>query len=554
MREDTSGFPIDAYRIETFKCEYEIMNPKERIDFLGVLSQRGELPYEIVGLAVRDPVVSVRSWAAKHLYLDYREYLGRTDGAATYKFPERNLFAVSEADPEPLVRAALYENESFLGPGVEEENFASTTPLERLAIIGRGNIDRDLVKRIFDPEDKQLGLEPDERKQLALAFLRKRADGDVARTLAKRFREAESRASMPLEFADTAGYELEDLWTLALKWPAGSGLQTLIFKGVNASDEIIEGVYGKCDRPEWRYAVLKNDHHFSDPWHNTVSECKVLQLAVDDKDPAVRKAAYEQLNLQWNGNRKYLKETEKAVRKSMRGKDEPSIRGLLRNPSLPGKLKKEIAKQFLGLYQREEDRLAEFAWKRSRYPRLPEERALGWTHDQKINYLWEISAVDTFVSTRMRDASLLAGLAGLALSLVAYLITRSLPLSFFLFASAIVAGAVAAQVVDSRRNYVAPWLTLEEWAEQWAPHNAWAERISRRRKETASREDDFFGTFWDYGHNPTSAERAAYDLCRNATIDAERNCFRDYINELDRLGRDEVEKAFSARTPENGDG
>jgi hypothetical protein len=548
------GFPIDAYQIETLEREYEILNPKERIDFLKALHQQDELPFELASLAVRDPIIFVRAWAAKHLYLDYREDLGRTDGAATDEFPERNLFVVLEADREPLVRAALYENESFFGPGVEEKNFVSATQLERLGIIRRGNMDRDLVKRIFEPEDTKLGIEPHERKELAVAFLRKRADGNLARKLAKRFREAESRASMPLEFADTAGWELEELWTLVLRWPEDSGLQTLIFKHVNASDEIIEGVYGKCDRPEWRYAVLKNDHHFSDPWHNTVSECKVLQLAVDDKDPAVRKAAYEQLNLQWNGNRKYLKETEKAVQKSMRGKDEPSIRGLLRNSSLPAKLKKQIAKQFRGLYQREEDRLAEFAWRKSRYPKALDEGPLRWTWDQKINELWHLSASDVFAATRMRDATSLAGLAGLAVAVVAYLITWSLSLSFFLFAFAIAAGAVAAQVVDSRRYYVPLWLTFEEWAEQWAPFDSWAERISRRAKETTSRETDFFETFWDYGHDPTPAERAAYDLCRNATIAAEKNCFRDYINELDRLGGQEVEKAFSARTRKNGDG
>ena len=426
--------------------------------------------------------------------------------------------------------------------------------MERLAIIRRGNIDRDLVKRIFEPEDKTLGIEPHERKELAVAFLRKRADGNVARNLAKRFREAKSKASMPLEFADTAGWELEELWTLVIRWPEDSGLQIFIFNHVNAADEIIEGIFSKCDRPEWRYAVLKNDHHFSEPSHNTVSECKVLKLAVDDKDPAIRKVAYEQLNLQSHEREKEFKETENVVQKAVRGKDEAAIRGLLRNRSLPAKLKKQIGKQFRGLYQREEDRLAEFAWQKSRYPKALDEGPLRWTWDQKINELWHLCAADVFAATRMRDTTSLAGLAGLAVALVAYVITGSLSLSVFLLAFAIVAGAVAAIVVDSRRYYVPPWLTFEEWAEQWAPFDSWAERISRRTKETTSRETDFFETFWDYGHDPTPAERAAYDLCRNATIEAERNCFRDYVNELDRLAGHEVEKAFSARTRNNGDG
>ena len=125
MSDALPGFPIDAYEVETLKREYEILSPKERIDFLKAVHQQGQLPFEIASLAVRDAIVVVRAWAAKHLYLDYREYIGRTDQAATYKFPERNLFLVLEADPEPLVRAALYENESFFWSGVEEKNFAS---------------------------------------------------------------------------------------------------------------------------------------------------------------------------------------------------------------------------------------------------------------------------------------------------------------------------------------------------------------------------------------------------------------------------------------------
>ena len=389
MRKGRSGFPLDAYDIEALKHQYEILNSKERIEFLGEFHRKGEaVPFEIASLAVSDPVAAVRSWSAGHLYLDYREYLGKADGG--YRFPDRNLSEVVKADPDPFVRASLYENESFSLPVEEEKCFAKAIALERLAIVRRSDIDRDLIERIFDPDDQTLRIEMEERKQLALAFLCGRADSKSARELGQGFRETESRANQSLGFANTVGYELGNLWTLGLKWPEESGLQTLIFKYVNSSCDIIEGVYSKCERPEWRYAILSNDHHFSVPWHNTVSECRVLKLAIDDSDPVLRRAAYEKLNLSGpsiyegsEGEKRAAKEANAAVRKAIRSRDGASIRGLLRNASLPTKWKTEIAKRFRGLYQREEDRLAAVAWQKSRYPELPDERPLGWTRRPK---------------------------------------------------------------------------------------------------------------------------------------------------------------------------
>lgn len=541
-----SGFPIDVYQLEVLVHEYDALNPKERIDFLKQLRNTGELPFEVASIAVRDSVAMVRAWAAAHLYLDYREYLGRRTAGPFYRFPERNLFEVVEADPDPFVRARLHENSNFYRPLLDEPSqeesvyFAKASPLERLAIVRRTDIDRDLIKDIFDPDKKELGIEQEERKAFALAFLSNRSDREKIRDLSRGFGEAESRAGQPLNFADTAGGGLEDLWRLALKWPEGSGVQALVFKYVNCSDEIIEDIFSKCRRAEWRYAILSNEYHFDDD-HS--EDCAILKLAIIDEDAAVRQLAYERLKLH-SKNR----ELRDAAQRALRAADEPAIRGLLRNRFMPAKWEKEIAKRFPAIYLQEQARLTVFSWEKVRYPELPGGKPIAWTQDQKMNYLGQLTSESAFASLRMRETLLLAGFGGLMLSLVAHLVSQSFPLSFFLLTSSVLTGAVAVLVVDARKFHVPPWLTLTEWAEQWAPWGGSWRRV-QEAGEASERKEDFFQKFWYYGGDRTAAEHAAYDLCREATTEAERNILRDYVNALAGLGRghEEIEKALSPR-------
>jgi hypothetical protein len=327
-----NGFPLDAYQTAKLQQKFvELVTAQDRIDFMERLEQGQGVPFEVADAAVRDPSSAVRSWAAANLELDYR--MQRIDallGRPRYRFPDRNLFAVVEADPEPLVRASLCENQSF----PIEEKLAGLNQLQKLAAMRRLNLSAAIVTKVFDPNDKTLNVSLEERCELATAFLCKRANSTLARNLDKSYSDAEFRVCAPLELANTAAGDLSNLWPMALDWPDGWGIPTLVFKLINADDDTMASTYRQCERPEWRYAMLSNHHHY-EQWH--VTHCDVLRLAVEDSDPAVRSRAYELLNLRWNDNNPVA---EEAVQRVLRNGSQPEIRSILRNPTLPPKLRK----------------------------------------------------------------------------------------------------------------------------------------------------------------------------------------------------------------------
>ena len=288
-----NGFPLDAYQTAKLQQKFvELVTAQERIDFMEQLDQTG-VPFEVAEAAVGDPSSGVRSWAAANLELDYRMYIEHEEpsvrpsqgeresmafeqridallGRPRYRFPDRNLFAVVEADPDPLVRASLCETSHSL-----EEKLAGLNQLQKLAAMRRPNLSSAIVAKVFDPNDTTLNISLEERWELATAFLSKRADSKLARNLHKSYHEHEFRWNGPLFMADTVGGELSNLWPMALDWPDGWGIPTLVFKLINADDDTMASTYRQCERPEWRYAMLNNQHHY-EQWH--VTHCDVLRL------------------------------------------------------------------------------------------------------------------------------------------------------------------------------------------------------------------------------------------------------------------------------------
>ena len=155
------------------------------------------LPYEIALLAIEDQDVEVRQWVARHAELDYRgkRHVNEQTNEWVYEFPDKNLADRLKKIPDPFVRASLRENEKvYLG----KEAFQQANHLERLAFVRNPNVSNDLIEKIFDPEDKELGINLEQRKELLLAYLTNSQNLDGQRN---------SR-------------HLSNLWRLTSKWPS----------------------------------------------------------------------------------------------------------------------------------------------------------------------------------------------------------------------------------------------------------------------------------------------------------------------------------------------
>ena len=520
------GFAYDVYDVEKLKHRYELLGPKDRTEFLNQLEEERGVPFEVADMAVRDPSVAVRSWAASNLALDYRD---------------RNLFTVVEADADSFVRASLYENQLF----EFEKRFAKLSQLEKLAVMRRLNLSATFVRTVFDPKDATLGISLEERRQLANAFLCSRADPKLAANLDKSYHAAESKVCAPLDHANTAGGDLSNLWPMALDWPDGWGIPTLVFKLINADDDTMASTYRQCERPEWRYAMLTNQHHY-EQWH--VTHCDVLRLAVEDSDPAVRSRAYELLNLRVKDNNPVA---EVAVQRVLRNGSQPEIRSILRNPTLPSKLRKEIVGQYRALVQKEEVGLAKTLWEQTRHPRPSLGELVKWSDEERFADLWTlVSELRTAVGTLhwVRFIGMLGAIAGLVLGVPVYLLTMNLPASLLIWSLSVLIGVILGEATASRYRSIPPWMTIEEAAHLWAPFDRLAERISESAKRKVTRDLDFFDDPMQ-SDGASAAKKIAFDLCMKARTDEERNCYRDYIEDLlDNGGTEALDSVFAHRS------
>jgi hypothetical protein len=236
---------IDAYILEELRHEYQTLTAKGRIRLLRKLSREGTLPpyqsppYEIALLAVEDPNVEVRQWIARHSEdLDYREYR-HTD--KQFRFPDRNLGDRLSNDPDPFVRACLRENphNQFVkgaAAGVDTiAYFRASTRLERSALVRNSQVADELIVKLFDSKDTNLGIELEERKELVLAFLTNQeflADKETKAGLS-------SQRVPPDGLAwSSANKFLRTLWELTLTWSGEPQIQQAVYRYVPVDNAI----------------------------------------------------------------------------------------------------------------------------------------------------------------------------------------------------------------------------------------------------------------------------------------------------------------------------
>lgn len=98
---------IDAYILEELRREYAASSSRERLRLLAKLKSR-HIPLEIALLAVEDPDGRVRAWFAKNAATF--QYGTKEDSVDSPNFETRLL-----EDPDPYVRACVYENPRFGG-------------------------------------------------------------------------------------------------------------------------------------------------------------------------------------------------------------------------------------------------------------------------------------------------------------------------------------------------------------------------------------------------------------------------------------------------------
>ena len=279
---------LDAYTLEELRRKYTRAEAKGHVSLLKELyeeNQGNPIAFEIARMAVEDETVEVREWIALHgRFLDYSQTRneGRKD---SIEFPERNLEDRLKKDPEPFVRACLRENPTaFSGTGdfYWMPYFQQAKHLERLALMRNPEVwcGNDLIKRIFDHENQELGIGFEERKELIAAFLTNK-----------------EALAMLEEWQPWPGEKfLPTLWELASKWPKSSeseGAQRVapmkpvmmphvVYRYMPASDETKAKIYQAEEDRICRRWILENC---------TAADVHTLALAVKDKDNVCREMA-----------------------------------------------------------------------------------------------------------------------------------------------------------------------------------------------------------------------------------------------------------------------
>jgi hypothetical protein len=290
---------IDGYTKAELERFYDREDSKGRIRLLRrIYSQRNVLPFELALKAVTDDDPAVREWMARE--------------ASGLKYPEENLRERISNDPDPFIRAVLFENSNLSDFWIRESlwvsEFLKCVPLQRLAMMRNKKLNLELVEHILDLDDTSLNLEFKERSDLACACLE---NPNVIET---------ARRGKMNDFEDGSGWyqackHSKAIWELAAKWPDESGIQYLAFRYVQTDDKVKSDIYQKCQVARVRCIILESCLPFEDR--------ETIILGRGDNDPYTRYVAYYR-------SRSMNKQEINAV--LQREKDEWSLSGLLRNP------------------------------------------------------------------------------------------------------------------------------------------------------------------------------------------------------------------------------
>ena len=235
----------DAYILEELKRQYEYSDTKGRIRLLRKMYRRYSPPPDILALlAIEDPSTEVRQWIARF-------------GSSL----NQNMRDRLESDPDPFVRACLRENPRpyLYRWEIWRKEFDRATHLERLGLVRNPLVGAELIEPLFDPNDQQLKITMEERKELIVAFLT-------------------NAEALNLDQGDRL--KLGDkIWPLAFRWPVGGFTIPEIIWHVPAGDNAKADVYRSCQDPRFRESILD---------HCTPDDVRTVALGLKDSDEKCR--------------------------------------------------------------------------------------------------------------------------------------------------------------------------------------------------------------------------------------------------------------------------
>ncbi len=318
---------VDGYVLEELRREYEAADARGRILILRKLQKDdGSVPFEIAALATQDRNVQVRQWFARHgsygVLLEREPWKHGRDNVERRESARRLLTDSLKKDADPFVRACLRENPAAFGPFHGQSHFLEATHMERLALMRNPEVDTELIKKVFDPQNTQLGIDMQARRELCRAFLTNKA---------KLHKLTDDAHLCP----DHKGYWENDfdaqkflgtLWQLAAKWPEDSDIPFLVFNEVPANGLTSLEAYepGKLKYvkaeiyralPRYRLCIL-----YSCDWRDD----EVVRLGLQDADQNCREAAYMKL---WPVPQEWVEQL-------ISRKDKAALKGLVNNESL----------------------------------------------------------------------------------------------------------------------------------------------------------------------------------------------------------------------------
>lgn len=241
----------DAYVLLDLQRRYETADVKGKIALLEDLTGGHKVPYEVELLAVEDSDVQVRQWIARNGgNLKYTSHFRRTEAGWVHEEIEPTFYHRLINDPDPLVRASLWENPQVVGFLYSDEEFASIDRLARLALMRNSELRYDcgLIKKIFDPDDNELNLDKAEREDLILAFLTNTA---VIKKIEEEADLTDAPKADPWRSSDRKGAIafLDDLWNRTTKWPTDklpAPVPPLVYTHLPASDDTRTKIYKTC--------------------------------------------------------------------------------------------------------------------------------------------------------------------------------------------------------------------------------------------------------------------------------------------------------------------
>jgi hypothetical protein len=169
-------------------------------------------------------------------------------------------------------------------------------------MVRNPHVDNELIEKIFDPDDQELGLDMNARHELACAFLTNEQALDRGQTSysdwCARVTPDDASGFIDLQRSDRQHYD--KLWSLAAKWPSVDlerGIKYWIYRFVGADDKMKAEVYRACKEPALRRAILRNARPPVNPHGSSMPETplksEVIKLGLQDSDLECRRLAIE---------------------------------------------------------------------------------------------------------------------------------------------------------------------------------------------------------------------------------------------------------------------